>query len=284
MRVPLHIVKARRDRLAALVAQHGFLPVQELCRQLDVSEATARRDLSALQEEKKIKRTYGGAISEFDSRFPSFTERRETAHLVKVKIATTALSFLTPGGTFFFDNGTTIYALAEALSAQPVVPLTIVTSSIPVAEILAGVSGIDVFLVSGQLLPRQSVLIGEMAIRSLGFWHFDLAFLSAEGMTEAGIWNTQPAVVEQQKAVLRRSRRSIFCIDGSKLNQKTSHFLMPWTNVDLLLTDLSQKKMESAGVALKGNQYCHATGKGRGDRHDSTAKNHAHGGLPIHSL
>ena len=283
MRVPLHIVKARRERLAALVARHGFLPVQELCRQLGVSEATARRDLSALQDEKKIKRTYGGAISEFDSRFPSFTDRQDQARSGKEKIAATALSFLTAGGTYFFDNGTTIYALAEALSAHPIIPLTIVTSSIPAAEILAGVNGIDVFLVSGQLLPRQSVLLGEMAIRSLGFWHFDQAFLSAEGMDVAGIWNTQATVVEQQKAVLRRSRRAIFCIDSSKLNQQTPNFLMSWSGVDLLLTDLSKKKLDEAGVKIDSAQYCHATGKGhREGRPHSLPSDSVD--LPIHIL
>jgi len=283
LRVPLHIVKARRERLAALVARHGFLPIQELCRQLGVSEATTRRDLSALQGEKKIKRTYGGAISEFDSRFPSFTDRQDQAKPGKEKIALTALSFLTPGGTYFFDAGTTVYAIAEALSLHPITPLKIVTSSIPAAEILAGVNGIDVFLVSGQLLPRQSVLIGEMAIRSLSFWHFDLAFLSAEGINDAGIWNTQETVVEQQKAVLRRSRRAVFCIDASKLNQHTLHFLMSWSEVDLLLTDLPWKKIELAGIKMTASQYCLATGKGRFEDHPHPINSDS-GALPIHIL
>ena len=283
MRVPLHIVKARRERLAALVARHGFLPVQELCRQLRVSEATARRDLSALQDEKKIKRTYGGAISEFDSRFPSFTDRQNQAKPGKEKIAASALSFLTAGGTYFFDNGTTIFAIAEALSHHSVFPLKIVTSSIPLAEILAGVNGIDVFLVSGQLLPRQSVLLGEMAIRSLGFWQFDLSFLSAEGMDATGIWNSQVAVIEQQKAVLRRSRRAIFCIDSSKLKHKTSNLLMPWSELDLLLTDLPWKKIETSGITMSPTQYFHATGKGHSAAHSQSPSSDP-AELPIHIL
>ena len=79
MKVPLQIVIARRERLAAMIAEHGYMPVGELCRRLEVSEATARRDLAALANEKKIKRTYGGAVSEFDNRYPSFSERRDRA-------------------------------------------------------------------------------------------------------------------------------------------------------------------------------------------------------------
>jgi DeoR/GlpR family transcriptional regulator of sugar metabolism len=281
----LYIVKARRERLAAMVAQHGFLPVKELCRRLDVSEATARRDLIALQDEKKIKRTYGGAITEFDSRFPSFTERRAHARSGKEKIAATALSFITPGSTLFFDNGTTVYSIAEALCARPVIPIRIVTSSIPVVEILAAIAGVDVFLVSGQLLPRQSVLIGEMAIKSLAFWRFDLAFLSAEGMNDTGIWNSQAAVVEQQKAVLRRSGRAIFCIDGSKLNRRAPHFLMPWSEVDLLLTEVPKTKLGETRIKLRPGQYCHATGQ----RHQESPQENPEsdtdsGELPVHVL
>ena len=261
MKVPLHIVQARRERLATLVAQHGFLPVRELCRQLGVSEATARRDLSALEEAKKIKRTYGGAISEFDSRFPSFTERREQSRPGKEKIAVTALSFIMPGSTLFLDAGTTVYAIAEALCTRPVVPLTVVTPSIPVAEILAGIAGIEVFLVAGQLLPRQSVLLGEMAIKSLDFWHFDQAFLSGEGMNEEGLWNSQATIVAQQKAVLRRSHRALFCLDDSKLNRSALSFLMPWRDVDLLLTNVPLRKLEKAGIAIRPTQYCQATGQ-----------------------
>ena len=48
MRVPLHIVEARRESLRALIRTDGFVPVAEMCRRLGVSEATARRDLSVV--------------------------------------------------------------------------------------------------------------------------------------------------------------------------------------------------------------------------------------------
>jgi len=266
-----------------MVAQHGFLPVKELCRQLGVSEATARRDLSALEVQKKIKRTYGGAIVEFDSRFPSFTERRDHARPGKEKIAVTAASFIMPGSTLFLDTGTTVYAIAEALCARPVVPLTVVTPSIPVGEIMAETDGIEVFLVAGQLLPRQSVLLGEMAIKSLDFWHFDQAFLSGEGMNDEGIWNSQAAIVAQQKAVLRRSSRVLFCLDDSKLNRTALVFLIPWRDVDLLLTNASPRKLAKAGITLRPAQYCQATGqKPRQDQLASPDHGSGCWELPIH--
>jgi len=260
VKVPLHIVKARRERLAAMIAQHGYMPVSELCRRLDVSEATARRDLVALAEEKKIKRTYGGAILEFDNRYPSFAERIDTARKAKTQIAAAAISYLSPGLTVYFDCGTTIYAIAEAFRDRPVTPMTVITSNIPVGEMLAAIPGVKVFLVAGQLLARQSTLLGEAAVRSLQFWRFDVAFLSAEGMDTEGLWNSQTDIVAQQKVVIQRSTRSIFCLDGGKLNRQAPDILLPWRGVDVLLTEVPLSKLVEVGIEITPKQYWYAPG------------------------
>ncbi len=254
MKVPFHVVQARRDRLAELLGQHRYLPVKELCRRLGVSEATARRDLAALVGEKKIKRTHGGALSEFNDRFPSFRERQGRASQAKAKIARATVALMEPNGTYFLDSGTTICAVAEAFRERPVVPVTIVTSNLPVAEMLAAISGVQVFMVAGQLLHLQSTLLGETAQRSLEFWKFDTAFLSAEAMNPAGVWNSQAAIVDQQRVVLERSARTVFCIDGSKLNREAPHFLVPWDRVDVLVTDVSNERIAKAGISLRDGQ------------------------------
>ena len=250
MKVPLHIVQARRERLAQLLGQHRYLPVKELCNRLDVSEATVRRDLAALVREKKVTRTYGGALHEFNDRFPSFRERQSQASRSKAKTVKAALPLFEPNKTYFFDSGTTIFALAEAFRDHPVTPVTIVTSNLPVGEMLASIPGVQVFQLAGQLLHLQSTLLGETAQKSLEFWNFDVAFLSTEGMDAQGLWNSQAAIVEQQMVVLRRSKRNVFCIDGSKLNRRAPHFLLPWDAVDMLLTDLPNAKLVRAGINL----------------------------------
>ena len=251
----MHIVHARRAKLAALLEQHRFLPVKELSRRLEVSEATVRRDLSALVEQKKITRTFGGALKEYNDRFPSFRERQSQSARGKARIAKAALSLIEPGKTYFFDSGTTIHSIAKVFSEAPVTPVTIVTSNLPVSEILAVIPGVEVFLLAGQLLHLQSTLLGETALRSLEFWHFDRAFLSAEAMTPSGIWNSQLAIVEQQKVVLRRSTRHVFCLDGSKLGRKAPHFLIGWDQIESLLTDVPFAKLAAAGIQLDPSRY-----------------------------
>lgn len=289
MKVPFHIVQARRERLAQLIEQHRYLPVKELCRRLGVSEATARRDLAALVQEKKITRTYGGALSEFNDRFPSFRERQGQASGSKEKIARTALALIEPGQTCFFDSGTTVSAIAEAFRDRPVTPVTVVTSNLPVGEMLASIPAVQVFQIAGQLLHLQSTLLGEASRKSLEFWDFDLAFLSTEAMDSRGLWNSQAAIVEQQQVVLRRSRRTIFCVDSTKLNRQAPHFLAPWDQVHRLVTDASADRLEQAGIRLREDQYLYAGSPARDGRkieQGPDPSNDSQGGeeLPVHFL
>jgi len=249
MRVPIHVVEARREKLAALIERYRYLPIGELCRHLGVSEATARRDLAALASKNKVKRTHGGALAEFNERFPSFNERQASGARGKAKVARKAAGFLKPGGTYFLDSGTTLFALAEAFCEAPVGPLTIVTSNIPVGELLSSIPELSVYLTAGQILGRQSVLLGETARRSLEFWSFDIAFLSAEAANEDGIFNSQDSIVQQQLVAVRRSTRAVYCLDASKIGASAPFLLKKWRDVDYLLTDASEEKLARAGIS-----------------------------------
>ena len=237
MKVPLHVVNARRDRLAKLLREQRYISLQEVCKRLGISVATARRDLVALEEEGRITRTHGGALSEFNERFQSYSDRYKKSSKSKDAIARTALQVIQPGGTYFFDGGTTISYLAALLSAKFTGSMKILTVNLPVAEQLAKHRQFEVCLTGGQMLPRQSILLGSGAVRSIEGWNFDAAFLSAEGMNGEGLWNTQLSAIAHQHAVIRRSKRNIFLLDHTKWGHRAAHFLLPWEAVDSLLTD-----------------------------------------------
>jgi DeoR/GlpR family transcriptional regulator of sugar metabolism len=152
------------------------------------------------------------------------------------------------GMACFFDGGTTVFAIAEELQSSPVTPLTIITNSLPVAELLAPVDGIGAHLLGGELVPRQSVLVGSVARKALGFYRIDIAFMGAEGMNEKGAWNSQEGVVELQKGIVKDAGRVILCADGSKLGKRAPVFLARWKEIDVLLTDGTEKERRAAGV------------------------------------
>jgi DeoR/GlpR family transcriptional regulator of sugar metabolism len=214
-----------------------------------MSQATARRDLRVLVREKKITRTYGGALGRFDATFTSFADRRAVDREVKARLAQKARKFIPENTTCFFDSGTTIFALAEALYREPVPGLRAVTNSLPVAEML-GRAKIEVHLLGGCFLQRQSILLGPAARRFVRLWKFDLVFLGAEGFSRGGIWASEPEVAAFQKALIAQGNRIVVCAHAAKLGRETGIFLTPWTAKFQLVTDLSPVRRARRGLPV----------------------------------
>lgn len=250
MRVPLHIVEKRREHLRSLIRRDGFLPLADICRQLGVSEATARRDLAVIEADGHITRTYGGALADYNASFASIGERARRAHSAKARIARAATAHVPLTGTLFLDAGTTVFALARLLTRRTGQRVTIVTNSLAAASVLGGAAGITLHLLGGVFLHRQATLFGEHAVAQLNNWHFDAAFFGAEAMNSVGVWNSHEEVVHLQRAALARSETGFFCIDSTKLGRETPHRVAVWSEVGRLVTDASADQLAAVGITL----------------------------------
>lgn len=251
MRVPKLLVDRRREELRGLIQNDGFLPVIEICRRLRISEATARRDLVAIEGDGHITRTYGGALADYNSAFASLDERSGRARLAKARIAERAAARVPRSGTIFLDAGTTIQALARALTyRRDLTHLVVATNSLAAASILSGSTGVELHVIGGMFLNRQSALMGERAIRALEGWTFDAAFLGAAGMDASGLTNSHKSIVDFQWAVLHQAAQVYFCLDAFKLGRTAPYRVASWRRVTALITDATPKRLPSFGIVL----------------------------------
>ncbi|MBV8781004.1 MAG: DeoR/GlpR transcriptional regulator [Phycisphaerae bacterium] len=241
MRVADHIVEARRERIAEYLRRHAYASLKDVCLAHRISEATARRDLMTLESKNRIVRTYGGALAEYHQRFPTFRDRLQDQRTPKRRMALAAVKLIQPGTTIYFDLGTSVHAIAEALDRRPVPDVKIVTNSLPVANLLTETGGLRVFLLGGEFLPRQSALLGGTARNSLDSYSIDLAFFSAEAADKRGVWNSQEVIVDLQRAVMQRADQSVFCLDAKKFARQAECFLAGWDEVDMLITNASDE-------------------------------------------
>lgn len=258
MRVPQHIVDARRERLRGLIRHDGFLPIADICRTLEISEATARRDLSAIEAAGHITRTYGGALADYNTSFASLGERAKRARSAKAVIARAAVKHTPTTGTLFLDAGTTVMAVARLLARRKQQELTVVTNNLAIASVLGGAPGVTLHLLGGVFLHRQATLFGDKAVHALREWQFDTALLGGEAMNSEGIWNSHPDVIRLQRVALERARESLFCLDASKLDHRTPHRVADWKEVGHLVTDASPDQLQSAGIPLRKSQILSA--------------------------
>lgn len=253
MRVPKHIVERRRERLRELIRSDGFLPVAQICERLKVSEATARRDLAVIAEAGQITRTHGGALADYNASFSSVGERAQRARTGKGRVAAAAFARLPRTGTVFLDAGTTIHALAQLIVRRrtEVAKVTFVTNNLAVATVLGAVAGLELHVLGGTFLHRQSALFGPDAVRSLEGWRFAAAFLGGEGIDADGVTNSHQEIAAFQREVMKRTNCACFCIDATKLGRATPHRVVDWQSGALLITDATAAQLRAEGLPVE---------------------------------
>ena len=129
------LASQRRATILELVETTGAVRVSELVEQLGVSDMTIRRDIELLAGKGLVERVHGGAIGVGrSSQEPGFTAKSALMQAEKRAIAVAAARLVEPGSAIAISAGTTTYELARAV--RGVADLTIVTNSVPVAQLL----------------------------------------------------------------------------------------------------------------------------------------------------
>ena len=126
----------KAERLQAIVDitnKEKIVTSEELMRQLNISKATARRDIEELSCQGLIQKTRGGAMSaNHTSLEPSFVKKKESNADEKARIAKAAREHISPGEKIILDSGTTVLELAKLVNDIP--DLTVVTNDLHIAS------------------------------------------------------------------------------------------------------------------------------------------------------
>jgi DeoR family transcriptional regulator, fructose operon transcriptional repressor len=225
----------RRHKLIDIVRVKGFAALEELVRELGVSESTIRRDLDALEEQGVAKRTHGGALyCGGMPRLAEFDERQPAHWAAKRAIAARAAEVIVDGETVLLDGGTTTYEVARLLVGRS---LQVVTNSLPVANLFASESRSDLVLLGGYVSPRTGVCLGPYANELLGRLHVTTTVLSAAGITAEGLFNAHLLLAETEQAMLRAAGRVIVVADSSKFGRKSLTLVCDLNAIDQLVCD-----------------------------------------------
>jgi DeoR/GlpR family transcriptional regulator of sugar metabolism len=230
-RVTRRATRERHDALVVLV-RDGVVAVEELAPRLGVSPSTVRRDLSQLQQQGRIARTYGGAFAPDVFHERPFTESERLNPGAKTAIAGLAAGLVPMEGSVFLDAGTTCLALARLLADRR--PRVVVTRGLEAAVLLTR-ADIDVVMIGGRVQPLSHGVVGPLASLALDRLHFDVAFLGADAIDPL-LGLGEPTVEEtwvKEQAAARAEHVAVLA-DASKLGEHAPAWLaMPasWTLV-----------------------------------------------------
>jgi DeoR/GlpR family transcriptional regulator of sugar metabolism len=212
------LAQQRQAYILERVREDGAVRVADLARDLSVSDMTVRRDLELLHRRGLLEKVHGGATALPGSALwePGFAAKSTLQLAEKEAIADAAVALIAPGSAIGISAGTTTYELARRLVDIP--GLTVVTNSVPVADVLhhSGRSDHTIILTGGVRTPSDA-LVGPFAVSALRTIHVDLVFMGVHGMDPHSGFTT-PNVLEADtdRALVEAGRRLIVVADHTK--------------------------------------------------------------------
>lgn len=231
----------RREQIAAMLIERGFVRVAELAEAFAVSGVTARTDLDALVEANLAERVHGGAVPVGQAqRERTFEAALAESVVPKQQIGALAASLVQSGQSVLLDVGTTTLAVARALKARrDLVDLVIVTNGLSIAlELESEIPRFTVIVTGGALRPLQHSLVDPLADLVLGQVHADIAFIGCNGVDAVhGVSNINLPEAAVKARMVSSTARVVVVADSSKLGRVHLGTVAPLTAVDTLVTD-----------------------------------------------
>ncbi|MDE3142552.1 MAG: DeoR/GlpR transcriptional regulator, partial [Bacteroidota bacterium] len=204
--------------------------------QLDVSEDTIRRDLQELDEEGKLTKVHGGALSK--SFHFSLEKNAIYSQPEKRIIATKAIPLIKDGMFVVLSGGTTILELVQLLPDN--LNATFITVSLPTALQLLNHPSSEVIFLGNKLSKAAQISVGAEVIKRLSEIEADLCFLGTNSIdAERGITDLEWEVIEVKRAMIKCAHKTISLAISGKLNSVQRLQVCPITDIDTLITELN---------------------------------------------
>jgi DeoR family transcriptional regulator of aga operon len=225
----------RLGRILELLARDGTVTVAELASELGVSDATVRRDLQALGEQRLLERSHGGAVAHGTAHELPVRYRTGRSD-EKRRIARAASELLRDGVAVGLTGGTTTTEVARMLVARQ--GLTVVTNALNIAVELAVRPDLKLIVTGGVARSASYELVGSMADATLRAVYVDVAFVGVDGVdAERGLTTQNEVEAATNRALMDRAKRTVVVADATKLGHVAFAEIAGIERADQLITN-----------------------------------------------
>ena len=209
--------------------EHGIVRLKDMAKELNVSEATIRRDVDKLEKKGILVKVKGGVANAgtmealdlledevADTVEYSMKEKQSVNKKYKIAVAQYAASLVKDGECIYVDGGTSLSPLTECLLKRPV---QIVTNSVLSLHNTSNAVA-KVFVVGGALINQYGMCVGPAAQATLKEFHFNRACLgcTAVSFSEGYCYTTEMDTAAIKQDAMQAADESYLLLDSSKLN------------------------------------------------------------------
>ncbi|MBV7388100.1 HTH-type transcriptional regulator UlaR [Pasteurellaceae bacterium TAE3-ERU1] len=228
----------RHEKLLNILNEREILSTEEIIHLLDVSPATARRDITMLDKLGLLQKVRNGAqsvakesisnhrnyLSNNVNQINNFSE--------KERIARVAANLCQRGESVFLTCGSTMMMLGQSLCGSPV---QIITNYLPLANLLIEHDHNDVVIMGGQYNKNQAITLSLGVGVDCGY-SANIMFTSGRGISAKGLYKTDMLIANSEQKMLDKVGRLIVLLDSQKLGKEVGMIFTELNRIDTLVT------------------------------------------------
>jgi len=231
--------KDRHRVILSAVQDRALVTVVDLCALTGASEATVRRDINTLDDQKRLRRVRGGAEALTSAPFVGLAGRpfsvNETMNSAqKQAIAAAAVELCEDGEPIIINGGTTTFQMVHPLATRR---MQVFTNSFPIAEHLLKNSRNTVMLSGGIIYREQNIILSPFDNDVTRNFYAKRMFMGAQGIGPLGLMEQDPLLIQAEHKLIGQADELIVLADSSKFANRSSLVLCPLDRIDTLITD-----------------------------------------------
>lgn len=234
------LAEERRQRIMALLEKDKRVIAKELSELFQISIDSIRRDLTIMEQQGMLQKTYGGAIPLSVSPKVRAQPQPESVRygdgaVHQNAISKCAASYIQPHDTVFIGGAGIHFGMLKFLPTD--FPFTVVTNSLIMAERIRHYGHIESYLIGGKLRAASGSIIDTIAIEMIHKYTLDLSFITGGGIAPSGVSTSNPDGASFTRALCDVSRKKIGLAPHEKIGVRMFATSVPIERLDLVITD-----------------------------------------------
>jgi DeoR family transcriptional regulator, fructose operon transcriptional repressor len=225
----------RQGAILHHLTEYGFATVAALAQEFSVSEMTIRRDLTELERQRALQRTYGGATV-YDPAFFEISLQAKATQFVEEKrrIGKAAADLVQDGDIVILDAGSTTMLVAKFLKTKRI---TVITNALNIAADLSDCPEIQIYVAGGHLRQGVLAIVGPETAAFYEHMRADKVFMGIEGIdVRGGIMVPDLSEAHTKRAMANSAKELIVVADHTKIGRSQLSMIVPLSKVTTVIT------------------------------------------------
>jgi DeoR family glycerol-3-phosphate regulon repressor len=229
-------VRARHEKIVQLILSKGFVTIENLAQEFNMTPQTLRRDINMLSDEGLIVRYHGGAGLPSSTENVEYNQRKVLCLEEKQHIARLVAEHVPNNASLFINIGTTTEEISKMLCNHQ--RLRVITNNLNVASILSRNENFEIIVTGGLIRPLDGGIIGPLTIDCIEQFRVDIGIIGISGIDVDGtLLDFDYREVRASRAIMDNSRKVFLATDHTKFGRNAMVRLGNVSEIDALFTD-----------------------------------------------